>query len=866
MVDYIYKDLYNKLHIDKQIKIIAFDFVGYEAPENKYPAKLEYEGKVYLNAETNSYYKCRKSGALYTWNLVGQEHELIIFKNRDIEWENFELSESLCSESELRFGCCEASAVKIKIHNNFIPLKDKWITITEILEGHTDATFQFGRYKVFSDVPTADRLYREITAYDMMYDIINSSAINWYNTILPKMESEVTMKQFRTSFVESFGLKQKDITLANDDMIVKKTIQVGEGTEIDNGTEEISILKESSLSGLDIIKAICEINGCFGHIGRDGNFHYIYLSQDIMGLYPSSILFPNHAPDYLPQAETGHLYPQSPKSERIGNGTYISADYEDFICRRINKLQIREKENDIGAQYPKEKVENQNTYIIEDNFLVYGKSAEELEKICKNIFEKIKNILYRPFTAEFQGNPCLEVGDPVRLATRYELIESYIVKRTLKGIQDLRDSCSAEGSEKYSEKTNSVSNSIIQLKGKTNTLERNVGETISKIEDVETGLSSRIEQSINSIEMNVSNGATSATLNLSVTKENGSVITGQAKEIKFSGLVSFENLAQNDGKTIINGGNITTGRINCDRLDGGSITGQTFKGGKIVGSNVEAESAYYIRDPDFDDRYKMAYIKADNTGDMELRIGRVSKNGFDSGYNYLAFKEISQDRSCHIYSDLLNAHCEFQAEKLYTSRHLQFMAESGEMGVRVYASHDGINRYIIGYLQEDRTSLVGLPASMYENEPTTTKLRGNAVVLGSAGSITPSDERLKNSFKPLDEFDNVYMDIEPCAFKYNNGTSGRNHFGAKAGNVKEAFEKHGYTMKEFGGFVQIKDSPKNEDYSGIDDPMGLIYTEFVMWNMHMIQKLYKKIEEQKKEIDSLKESVSFLMERVCKHE
>jgi len=1006
VVDYKYKDLYNKPHIDKQMKIIACDYVGYGAPESKYPAKLEYEGKVYLDAETNYYYKCRKSGISYTWEKVEHEYELLAFKNSDIDWENFELSESLCSESELRFGCCEASVLKFRIHNTFVSLKDKWVTATEVLEGHSDSPFQFGRYKVFSDVPTADRLYRDVTAYDAMYDIINSSAINWYNTILPERNSKVTMRQFRTSFVNYFGLEQEEITLVNDDMIVEKTIQVEEGVEIENETEHTSIIRESSLSGKDVITAICEINGCFGHVGRDGKFHYVYLKQDIMGLYPSNTLFPDHAPWYLKQSETGHLYPQDPKSTSLGTGKYKSCQYEDFICRRITRLQIRQEENDIGKIWPEgEKKPDDNCYIIENNFLVYGKSSDDLKVIAKNIFNKITDIVYRPFSADCVGNPCLEVGDPVRLPTRYELVESYILSRVLKGIQGLGDSYSANGTEKYSEKLNGIHNSIIQLKSKANILKRTIEETRSElidsdaglnslilqtageiraevkntkeglessisqtaesitstvartekiwsekeedgtpinigkyglgapprimtaeeytpglkyldqtsgkvyvaikhhpmdrpqwvewreyaqleqvsttirteikqtaegirqeVSDSERGLSSRIEQSVKAIDMSVVNGSTSATLNLSVTKENGSVITGQAKEIKFSGLVSFENLAANDGKTIINGGNITTGNINCDRLNGGKIKGQTFEGGKITGANIEAKSAYYIRDPDFDDRYRVIYIKSDSTSDTELRIGRISKNGYESGYNYLAFKESSQDRSCHIYSDLMRAHCELQATKLYANRYLDFTQDSGEMGVRVNVSHEGLAHYIIGYRQEDRFTFAGVPASQYSDSPTSLRLRGNSVVLSSAGSITPSDERLKNSFKPLDGFDEVYMEIDPCAFRYNKGTSGRYHFGVKAKNVKDAFEKHGYTTKDFGGFVQMYDNPENEDYCGIEDPMGIIYTEFVMWNTHMIQKLYKKIEEQQEEIDSLKESVSFLMGRVENYE
>lgn len=651
LVNYKYSDLYNKQHIDKQIKIIACDFVNYGVPESKYAAKAEYEGKVYLDAEIGIYYKCKarmsNPGAVksYGWDRCENEYELLVFKNKDIHWENFELSESLCSESELRFGCCEASTFKIKVHNNFIPLKDKWLTVTETLEGNTDVPFQFGRYKVFSDIPTADRLYREITAYDAMYDIINSSAISWYNTILPNKDSKVTMKQFRTSFVEYFGLKQKEITLANDDMIIEKRIQVGGGTEIDNETEQVSILKESSLSGLNVIRAICEINGCFGHIGRDGKFQYIYLQQDIMGLYPSNTLFPDHAPWYLAQSKTGHLYPQEPKSTRLGVGKYKSCQYEDFICKRITKLQIRQEENDIGRIWPEGKPnEGDNCYIIENNFLVYGKSSDDLAVIAQNIFDKITDIVYRPFSAECVGNPCLEVGDPVRLSTKYELVETYILSRILKGIQSIGDTYDAAGTEKYSEKVNGVHQSIIQLKGKANILKRTIEETQLEMRDADAGLSNiisvtaqetreeikntkegletKISKTVKSIEMSVSNDKTGKTaeVKLLITDEGGTQYEVVADKIDLTGLVSFTNL-ETGGQTVVNGSNITTGEINCNLLNGGEINGQKIVGGEVNGATVKAKEGLYLQ-------YTNNNIRPPISGEYVF-----AKTGYDSGGN-----------------------------------------------------------------------------------------------------------------------------------------------------------------------------------------------------------------------------------------
>lgn len=431
MVDYKYKDLFTKSHVDKQLRIATDD-------------------------------------GLFTAT------------NPDINWENFELTESLCSDSELRFGSCEASMVKFQIRNAFIPLFGKWLTVTETLDGNTDVPFQYGRYKVFSDVPTADKEYRDITAYDAMYDILNADMAAWYNTVLPNKNSAVTLKQFRESFMRYFGLDEvvPEAGLVNDEMAVKKTIDIIASNETDSETEQSSVIGES-LSGMDVITAICEINGCFGHIGRDGKFHYIYLPQAIQGLYPADNLFPSNT-----------LYPRDPKGEKVGgNGTYIDAQFEDFSVNSISKLQIRQEENDIGLIYGS----GDNTYIIQGNFLVYGKSSDQLRTVAENIFTKISGITYIPLKhCEAMGNPCFEVGDPVRMPTKYKLIETYILERTLKGIQALRDTYKSNGVEKYTENVNSVHQSILQLKGKANILTRTIEETRLEMIDMGEGLSNTI--------------------------------------------------------------------------------------------------------------------------------------------------------------------------------------------------------------------------------------------------------------------------------------------------------------------------------------------------------------------------------------
>lgn len=103
-------------------------------------------------------------------NIVSDDGKINI-TNTELHQEKFELTESLCSESELTFGACEAGMIKFTVSNVFLPMKGKWLTAKLTLDGHKDKPFQIGRYKVYSDTPTADRTCRDVVAYDALYDI-----------------------------------------------------------------------------------------------------------------------------------------------------------------------------------------------------------------------------------------------------------------------------------------------------------------------------------------------------------------------------------------------------------------------------------------------------------------------------------------------------------------------------------------------------------------------------------------------------------------------------------------------------------------------------------------------------------------------
>lgn len=405
----------------------------------------------------------------------------IAIDNSMLENGTFTLEESLCSESELKFGSCEANSVKFTARNMAGGINGKTISISETVDGDAENLMPYGVFKVVSDVPTADRTKRQITAYDAMYDIINADVKSWY----AGLSFPMTLKQFRDSFFAHLGIEQAAAALPNDSMTVNKTL-------VATQTDDSSVVtEEAAISGKTVITAICEINGCFGNINRYGKFEYVTLKQIISPVYPAEDLFPSES-----------LFPAEPNSESM-TGNYVTFDYEDFDSKAITQLEIRASDDSSGVTVGKDG----NNYTITGNFLVSDKSSDELKVIANNILPIIAQAAYTPIkSSTCIGNPCLEVGDAIRFNTSKAVVETYILQRTLTGVQSKRDSITSQGTETHNAKVNSIRDTISSVQSRTNRLERTADHTLSEIkslgESTEKGfsdMSSTIEQTANGL-------------------------------------------------------------------------------------------------------------------------------------------------------------------------------------------------------------------------------------------------------------------------------------------------------------------------------------------------------------------------------
>ena len=308
--------------------------------------------------------------------------------NRQMQTESLKITESLCESDTLTYGECNAAQFEVTVADVLQDLTGKEFMVSVEVG---DYEMSMGIYTVEQFTRQADRRMKKITAYDRMRKF-STDVSTWYQGL----KFPMSLREFRCSLCEYVGIKQIDVNLPLDDMQVAKTIE------------------PEQLNGLDVIQAICELNGCFGHMDKTGRLKYQFLNKS--GLYPSEILMPSD-----------ELFPSdlsdSENTEQIAFYKQSETTYEDYVTQTINRVQIRQEEGDIGALYPND-TGGSNTYVVEGNFLVYGKSADDLATIASSVYDQISGISYRPCKIVTAGLPWVEVGDGLVCYTSDDVIET----------------------------------------------------------------------------------------------------------------------------------------------------------------------------------------------------------------------------------------------------------------------------------------------------------------------------------------------------------------------------------------------------------------------------------------------------------
>lgn len=367
--------------------------------------------------------------------------------NADVHGESMKLKESILSGNSMEFVGCNASVFRIKVEGLSEDVKGKHIEVKIATDETEEEPVTLFNGIVDSAMKQSNKQIKEIVAYDELYTKGNIDVASWYKSLT----FPITLKDLRDSLFSYIGLTQVETVLPNDSVSINRQYD------------------PNTLQALSVIKAVCQINGAFGIINREGNFEYRILAQNIqtvpypsLTLFPSTDLFPANPDIAMAAAEK---YAESVEAEHFS--FYKTVNYEEFEVKPVDKLTIRQSENDAGVSYGS----GTNNYIVQGNMFTYGLSKDVLLTIAKNIYGNVKGFAYHPFTSDNNGLPFLECGvdavsymmidyEATYAAQRsrsgavepvYRQQAFYILNRELSGIQALRDSYGASGEEYQTE-------------------------------------------------------------------------------------------------------------------------------------------------------------------------------------------------------------------------------------------------------------------------------------------------------------------------------------------------------------------------------------------------------------------------------
>lgn len=339
--------------------------------------------------------------------------------NGQIYGESLSLEEAIFDgNGELSVIGCISNRFSIEIRNQGVQLKNKTIQVSIRIDNGSWNRIFTGY--VDSVETVRDRSYQKLMCYDALYKYQDKNFFDTYDALT----FPVTIKTLRDALFTFIGVTQETITLVNDTVSIEQTIDDGE------------------LAVIDVVRAICQMNGVFGKMGADGKFHYVDIKVPSEFLpYPSDELFPG-----------ADLYPSDSTQETVYIDKYRNIKYEDYEVAQITGVTVRDG---TGDENYGEAGSSGNVLLIEGNMFCNGLDQDVKEAIATAILSKVNLCVYTPFEAETVGLPYIECGDAIAFyvydyssgTPETHIMGFTVMSRYLKGIQWLTDTYSARGDE-----------------------------------------------------------------------------------------------------------------------------------------------------------------------------------------------------------------------------------------------------------------------------------------------------------------------------------------------------------------------------------------------------------------------------------
>ena len=245
-----------------------------------------------------------------------------------------------------------------------------------------------------------------------------------------------------------------------------------------NGSYSVQAFYADDLTCRQIISWAAEAAGCYAHMNADGKLQFL---------------------TYTDKRSTAKITPDG-----ASNSTAYYADslsYEDYTVKAIEKVQIRQSDNDVGVIYP-DSTTATNTYAVQGNLLLTTGTEANLKSVVQNLYNVLKNVTYTPCKVSVPSSSGLACGQIVHVKdARGQEFDTYLMSATISSGKASfesvgsasRESSSAVNSQSYK----NLTGKMLEIKTSVDGLEVKASDLTGKYTDLKAtvdGLSSEVKK------------------------------------------------------------------------------------------------------------------------------------------------------------------------------------------------------------------------------------------------------------------------------------------------------------------------------------------------------------------------------------
>ena len=374
------------------------------------------------------------------------------------------LTQTLNSGQEFTIGsaCTDEIEVEYLAQDDNLIAKGDVLTLYWVNDSGTKT--KVGIY--YCEKPNYQGLMREISGTSTVYKVVA------YDT-MSKLDADFSgwlhanQAQFPKTIWQLVQLacQRAGVTLASSSLPI-------------NGSYSVQAFYADDLTCRQIISWAAEAAGCYAHMNADGKLQFL---------------------TYTDKRSTAKITPDG-----ASNSTAYYADslsYEDYTVKAIEKVQIRQSDNDVGVIYP-DSTTATNTYAVQGNLLLTTGTEANLKTVAQNLYNVLKSVTYTPCKVSVPSSSGLACGQIVHVKdARGREFDTYLMSATISSGKASfesvgsasRESSSAVNSQSYK----NLTGKMLEIKTSVDGLEVKASDLTGKYTDLKAtvdGLSSEVKK------------------------------------------------------------------------------------------------------------------------------------------------------------------------------------------------------------------------------------------------------------------------------------------------------------------------------------------------------------------------------------